>query len=150
VLSTLHTNTAVGAIVRLIDLGVEPFLISSSLIGVMAQRLVRRICPKCAKEVELAPDLKKRFGHMASKIKAHEGAGCKNCRKTGYVGRIGIFELIPVNEQIRELIVQKAPEAKIKEAIASMKGRSMLEDGIEKINKGITTAEEVADAVEIE
>jgi type IV pilus assembly protein PilB len=150
VLSTLHTNTAIGAIVRLIDLGIEPFLISSSLVGVMAQRLVRKICPKCIREAPLGPEMKNKFGAYAAKMKSFAGAGCKNCRKTGYAGRTGVFELIPVNEEIKRLITQKAPEAKINEAVVAMKCHSMLEDGVEKIDKGITTAEEVAAAVEME
>ena len=128
VLSTLHTNTAAGAITRLVDLGIEPFLVASALQGIMAQRLVRRICPDCRNE-----ETKGRY----------RGAGCESCRLSGYKGRIGIFELAPISEQSRSLICQAASEEKIIEQWRSEGVRPLEEDGMSKVHSGQTSLEEI-------
>lgn len=144
VFSTLHTNDAPGAITRLIDMGVEPFLISSSLIGVMAQRLVRAICTYCKeKYVPQKEELISLSMNVEEKIEFYRGKGCPKCINTGYKGRIGIYELLIPDEEIRRLIITRAPlDAIKKEALA--KGLTTLkEDGIKKIKEGLTTVEEV-------
>ena len=155
VLSTLHTNNAPEAITRLMDIGVEPYLISSSVIGVLAQRLVRTICPACKSPYPADPNLLSELGDVeetrpreASKSKEpltlHRGKGCKNCKQSGYWGRTGIFELLFVNERIKQLIAEKASTQVIREAAKKTIGMvSLREDGLRKVLKGITTLEEV-------
>lgn len=141
VLSTLHTNTASGAIARLVDLGVEPFMISSAIIGVLAQRLVRRICPECCDEID--PDYET-LGTLASSIKhCFKGQGCPACRSTGYLGRVGVFEMAPTGESVRKKIASGANEQEIEEEFRRMGVKSLLEDGIDKVNHGVTTVEEI-------
>ncbi|MDP2600609.1 MAG: GspE/PulE family protein [Deltaproteobacteria bacterium] len=148
VLSTLHTNTAAGAISRLMDLGVEPFLLSSALQGVLAQRLVRKICKDCKEEIPLDPD---KLGPYAKLVKkAFRGKGCKHCRLTGYSGRIGIFELAPVTDAIRQLIYKKAPDIDIEKELRKMGLVAIRQDGFRKIEEGITTIEEVLRVTEEE
>jgi general secretion pathway protein E len=122
VFSTLHTNDAASAIARLLDLGIEPYLLASSLMGVLAQRLVRRVCPAC--------------GGRAARA-------CDECRRTGYRGRVGIFELLRVDESIRQRIQARATAADIKAAAVASFMRTLREDGLAKVGRGITTAEEV-------
>ncbi len=148
VLSTLHTNDAPEAITRLMDIGVEPYLISSSIIGVLAQRLVRTICPACKNPYPADPNLLSELGEETSKSKEpltlHRGKGCKNCKQSGYWGRTGIFELLFVNERIKQLIAEKASTQVIREAAKKTIGMvSLREDGLRKVLKGITTLEEV-------
>jgi len=119
VLSTLHTNDAPSSVIRLIDMGIEPFLISSSVIGVIAQRLVRKICPKCKKEIKITPDLKKildEYEINSNEITLYKGEGCPYCKDTGYKGRIAIFELMLITENIRDLISKNATTGKLREA----------------------------------
>jgi type IV pilus assembly protein PilB len=163
VLSTLHTNDAPEAITRLMDIGVEPYLISSSLIGVLAQRLVRTICPDCKTPYPADPNILSDLGDVeksrndgrtdtqpreVSKSKEpltlYRGKGCKNCKQSGYRGRAGIFELLPINEKIKQLISEKASTQVIREAAKKTVGMvSLREDGLGKVLKGITTLEEV-------
>lgn len=144
VFSTLHTNDAPGALTRLTDMGVEPFLISSSVTGVVAQRLVRTICPFCKQETKPSPDLLKQI-ELPPKAEAtfFKGKGCPKCKRTGYKGRIGIFELLLISDRIRELIMSKTSSSVIKEAAREMGLKTLQEDGLEKALKGITTIEEV-------
>ena len=143
VLSTLHTNDAASAPMRLIDMGVEPFLISSTMIGSMAQRLVRRICPKCKTDYEpdrahLPTDLE-----LAPGEKLWRGAGCQNCRNTGYRGRSGLYELMVMSDAIAEKIIERAPSPQIV-AVAKQAGLRLLrDDGWDKVRHGITTPDEV-------
>lgn len=145
VFSTLHTNTAIGAVARLVDLGVESFLISSALLGVLSQRLVRKICPTCRKEIPLMP------GHIAffkkNKIEApkklYKGTGCKNCRMSGYKGRVGIFELVTFNEKLRQLIAERGSEDDLRKEVRAMGVRDIIEEAILKVISGVTTMEEV-------
>lgn len=141
VLSTLHTNTAAGAISRMNDLGVEHFLLSSALIGVLAQRLVRKICPQCKVEEEPSPALIQLVGRAVKK--SYRGQGCKACRMSGYKGRAGVFELAPIDEKVRKLISDKSPDHVIEEEFRKQGIQSLLENGLEKVEHGITTLEEV-------
>lgn len=146
VFATLHTNDACGAVTRLVDMGVEPFLVSSSLIGVLAQRLVRAICADCKEEYAPSPEALKDIGSSGtqqSEVKFYRGKGCPKCLATGYRGRIGMFELMLANEGIRNLITSKAPHEEIKKQAASSGMLSLKDDGLRKIREGITTAEEV-------
>src|SRR5262249_42741892 len=134
-----------GAITRLLDMGVEAFLISSSLGGVLAQRLVRRICSECREEWNVsATVLQKMEALGAAQIKAqyYRGAGCEQCRGTGYRGRIGVFELLAVNPELRELILERRSSAEIK-AAASQDMITMQQDAMRKAADGTTTLEEV-------
>ncbi len=138
VLSTLHTNSASGAIDRLKDIGVEPFMIASSLRGVLAQRLVRRLCQKCKEEI--ATD----NVYNIVLEKSFQAKGCEHCNFTGYAGgRVGIFELIPVNGEIRKLIHQGCGEDEITKYLRSHNVPSIIEDGIKKVELGVTTLDEV-------
>ena len=144
VFSTVHTNDAAGAITRLLDMGIENFLISSALLGVLAQRLVRVICPDCKAEKPLAPALRIEMEHLGKKdIKVYHGKGCKACSQTGFRGRCGIYELLVIDDKIRELILKKST-AQIIRNQARQKGMTTLrEDGWDKVVKGITTVEEI-------
>ena len=141
VLSTLHTNTAIGAITRLTDLGVEPFLIGSSLQGLLAQRLVRKICDSCREEV--VPDFEKIKKMGFPLTKAYRGMGCRECRLTGFRGRFGIFELITVTDKIKEMIEQKISEEEILSYVRKQGVQSIRIDGLHKVQMGLTTLEEV-------
>src|SRR5208337_4478163 len=126
VFSTLHTNDAPGAATRLVDMGVEPYLVASSLELVAAQRLVRLICPKCKAEMPQADTdkLRAEFGEKIPKT-LYRGTGCRNCQGTGYRGRQGVFEMMPVNDEIRALILERASSREIRRA-ATRKGMSSL------------------------
>lgn len=148
VLSTLHTNDASSAVVRLTDMGVEPFLVASSLIGVLAQRLVRVICPNCKEpygpsEVEKSYFLNSSLLDSASSFYLYRGKGCDACLGKGYLGRTGIFELLVVNDPIRQIISLKADAMRIRNAAVSQGMRTLRSDGLEKALQGITTVEEV-------
>ncbi|HIJ70493.1 MAG TPA: Flp pilus assembly complex ATPase component TadA [Planctomycetes bacterium] len=145
VFSTLHTNDSAGAVTRLIDMGVEPFLLASSLEGVLAQRLVRRICPKCRSRYKPDEALVRRLSNSVtidSDAELYHGTGCDECNNTGMRGRIGIFELLRISDKLRKLIASRPTTEKIVKA-AGPGLVSMRHDGIEKILTGITTAEEV-------
>jgi type II secretory ATPase GspE/PulE/Tfp pilus assembly ATPase PilB-like protein len=148
VFSTLHTNDSAGATTRLLDMGVEPFLVSSSVEGIMAQRLVRRVCPQCSQphvpDPSEVPDsfiLNPGETHML-------GAGCRNCRQTGYRGRIGVYELLALDDRLREMIMHREPSTVIAaDAAARGKLSSLLQDGYTKVRAGATTIAEVLRAV---
>lgn len=145
VFSTLHTNDAISAITRLIDMGIEPFLISSSVNALMAQRLVRKICKKCAVEKEPTSAAKSLFEKTDIKLpdKLLYGKGCEACNSTGYKGRVGIIEFVEMTNKLRELTNQKVSTDILKEEAVRSGMQTMRDDGIEKILKKITTAEEV-------
>ncbi len=145
VFSTLHTNDAPSTVTRLIDMGVEPFLISSSVIGVIAQRLVRKICNDCKVSYIPQPNVIDELGVKGDKeqIKFYKGGGCKKCLETGYKGRIGIIELLTLNEQIRDLIVNKASADVIRKSAREFGMQTMREDGLQKVINGVTSIEEV-------
>lgn len=146
VLSTLHTNDAPGAITRLIDMNIEPFLVTSAINCVLAQRLVRKICPFCKISIELYPEILKIFDEFnisISNINLAKGTGCSQCNNTGYKGRLGLFELMIMSEELEKLILQRAPAGKLLE-MAKTKGlKTIKEDGLSKVTQGITTLEEV-------
>ncbi len=147
VLSTLHTNDAPSAVIRMIDMGVEPYLIAATVTGVLAQRLARRVCQKCKQPREIrAADLRA-FGFQVEDpdqmVTIWEGTGCEECRYRGYKGRIGIFELMVVNAEIAELIVRRAPLSDIKEAAKANGMKELREDGLIKVLEGVTTPDEV-------
>ena len=145
VFSTLHTNDSTGAVTRLIDMGVEPFLISSSLEGVLAQRLVRRICPQCQVPAEVSPlvrDKLEALGNQRLTGPFYHGTGCEECRGTGYRGRIGIFELLAVVPELKEMILQKRSNAELK-AAAQKTMITMHQDALKKAAGGVTTLEEI-------
>ncbi len=146
VFSTLHTNDASGTITRLIDMGVEPFLVTSTLEAILAQRLVRKICQFCKEEYTPEPEILVDLGiapEEAKSKKFYRGAGCVKCNNSGYKGRTGIFELLVMNDQLRELIIDKAHTALIKKAAVESGMKTLLQDGLEKIQVGVTTIEEV-------
>jgi general secretion pathway protein E len=144
VLSTLHTNDAPSAITRLIDLGVENFLLSSTIRGILAQRLVRCICPDCRQTGRGAKDARdlSAFG-IGDDIPLSSGRGCILCNHTGYLGRKGIFELLVVNEQVQSLITKNADTQRLREAAVKGGMVSLLKDGVQKVLQGVTTMEEV-------
>ncbi len=145
VFSTLHTNDAVSTVIRLQDLGLEPFLIASTMLGALAQRLVRKICPHCIESYEKELVELQRMGFPVSgegKIELKRGKGCKECRKTGYAGRIGIFELFPMSDKLKKLITEKAADAELRQ-VAIREGMTTLkEDAWQKVKNGLTTVEE--------
>jgi type IV pilus assembly protein PilB len=154
VFSTLHTNDAPSAITRLIDLGIKPFLVASSIQAVMAQRLIRVICDEC-KEVDPSPDpyVLRLCGLTPEKIAGrpvYRGRGCGRCNNTGYRGRKGIFEVMVMNHEIRELAFKRAPTNQIKRAARAAGMRTLLDDGQRKILSGMTTAEEVMRSTQAE
>ncbi|MFZ3064420.1 MAG: ATPase, T2SS/T4P/T4SS family [Nitrospirota bacterium] len=144
VFSTLHTNDAPGAIARLVDMGIEPFLIASSLMVVVGQRLVRKVCQKCKRAYKPTAELLKELEiSETSDITFVEGAGCQNCRGTGYSGRIALFEVLIIDEAIRNLIIAKASTTTIRAAAFKTGFTGLREEGLDKAIKGITTLEEV-------
>ena len=146
VLSTLHTNDAPSSVIRLVDMGVESFLISSSVVGILAQRLVRKICPKCKKEIEMTPEMGKiieNYGVKSDEIKLYKGEGCSFCNGTGYKGRIAIFELMIITDNIRELISKNATTSLIREEAIKEGMQLLKEDGFVKVCQGITTIDEI-------
>ncbi|MBI1747597.1 MAG: type II secretion system ATPase GspE [Acidobacteria bacterium] len=144
VFSTLHTNDAPGAITRLTDMGANDYLIASSLLGVMAQRLVRVICPHCKVAVQPVPEFLRQIGFPYNgDVKFYEGAGCEKCSQTGYIGRLGIFELMPMNEGIRRLTLSKADATTIKKEAVRAGMRTLRDDGWLKVKDGITTISEI-------
>jgi len=144
VLSTLHTNDAAGAITRLDDMGIEPFLISSSVIMACAQRLVRRICTNCREEFVPEPEMLVRLGmEMPEGAIFYQGSGCDRCKNRGYLGRVAIIEALPVSEAIRRLIIKRASAAVVKNQAISEGMRTLRMVGIDKALEGITTLEEI-------
>jgi len=146
VLSTLHTNDAASAVTRLVDMGVEPFLISASVIGVMAQRLARKVCENCKEPHQETPEALSILGYDPKKSgegTLFKGKGCDNCRYTGYRGRLGLYELLQINAEIADLVVRRAPVSEIKQAAIANGMKTLQEDGLAKILDGLTTLEEI-------
>jgi type II secretory ATPase GspE/PulE/Tfp pilus assembly ATPase PilB-like protein len=145
VLSTLHTNDAAGTITRLLDMGFEPFLLSSTLTCLVAQRLIRRLCPQCRKAVtpdSVVADQLRRLRPQGD-ITVYEAQGCKACRGTGYRGRSGIFEIVIISDGIRELILNRASSQEIRRQATKEGMRTLLDDGLEKVLMGVTSIAEV-------
>jgi type IV pilus assembly protein PilB len=127
-------------------MGIEPFLISSSVIGVLAQRLARCICPKCKEAYRPPKDALRRLSEELAEeedLVLYRGAGCDHCRQTGYKGRTGVYELLVVTDRVRELVVRRAPANEIREAARAEGFRTMRDDGIRKVLEGVTTIEEI-------
>jgi type IV pilus assembly protein PilB len=146
VLSTLHTNDAPGAVTRLVDMGVEPFMISASLEGVLGQRLIRKICPECKSPYEPSEAVLLQLGLAPNEIgdkSFYYGKGCDRCNNTGYRGRKGIYELLDITDPIRELINQRAPSVVLKQKAIELGMTTLREDGMRSIYEGETTIEEV-------
>jgi general secretion pathway protein E/type IV pilus assembly protein PilB len=147
VFSTLHTNDAAGAVTRLLDMGVEPFLVASSLEAVVAQRLVRRLCGACKRPATPDPVFLKSVGFPLDALAAggviHEAAGCEKCRMTGFRGRTGLYELLEISDAIEPLILQRSSSTSIKQAAVTHGMRTLRDDGWAKVLEGITTVEEV-------
>ncbi|MBP7633954.1 Flp pilus assembly complex ATPase component TadA [Candidatus Ozemobacteraceae bacterium] len=144
VFSTLHTNDAASAMTRLIEMGVEPYLVASAVIGVGAQRLVRRICPSC--RVSYLPDTAAKAlfaGSFVVPESLTRGTGCLTCRRTGYVGRTAIHEIMTLNDEIHALILNSSPARTIRKAAVASGMRTMREDGLRKVARGVTTVDEV-------
>ncbi|MGN7478842.1 GspE/PulE family protein [Solibacillus silvestris] len=144
VLSTLHTNSAVESVSRLQDMGIEPFLISSSLVGIMAQRLVRKVCRDCG--IEMEPTVREKEIFTANRLvveKVRKGRGCPACANTGYRGRLAIHELLPVDRELKELILNRASSNEISDYMHEAGYNTLLQDGLLKVLEGVTTTEEV-------
>ncbi|HWW02864.1 MAG TPA: ATPase, T2SS/T4P/T4SS family [Candidatus Acidoferrum sp.] len=153
VFSTLHTNDAPSAFTRLIDMGIEPFLVASSVESVMAQRLVRTICPHCKTEQKVEANYLRRIGFPEGEIESAKfwrGAGCEHCRQLGYQGRMGIYELLILNEALRPLILSRAPASTIAQKAIEFGMRTLRTDGWNKVRAGQTTIEEVLRVTQIE
>lgn len=146
VLSTVHTNNAASTPTRLVDMGVEPFLVASPLNLILAQRLVRKICPQCKEPYKPTPEMALRVGFTPTDLEGisfYHGKGCTECNRTGYRGRIGIFEVMPIDSRIRQLIVSRAPDSEIETYANSQGMLTLRQDAIQKLKQGITTMEEV-------
>ena len=153
VFSTLHTNDAPSAFTRLIDMGIEPFLVASSVEAVMAQRLVRTICSHCKQEQKVEHSYLRRIGYPEDQIetaKFWRGAGCEECRQLGYQGRMGIYELLILNEALRPLILNRSPASTIAQRAIESGMRTLRIDGWNKVRDGSTTIEEVLRVTQIE
>ncbi|MBN1405248.1 MAG: Flp pilus assembly complex ATPase component TadA [Candidatus Omnitrophica bacterium] len=152
VFSTLHTNDASGAVARLLDMGIEPYLVSSSVECAIAQRLVRLICSKCKKEIKLDDKLKKELGLKIdySKTKIYQGEGCPACKFTGFKGRTGIYEILPLTDEIRDLVLRRASADQIKQKAVALGMKTLFDDGVEKILAGVTTIGEVLRVTKVE
>ena len=146
VLSTLHTNDAPSSVNRMIDMGIEPFLVASSTNLILAQRLIRRICPYCKSETKLHPEVIRELGldpEESKDLVTYEGKGCIECNNTGYKGRQGVFEVMPISPVIRDLILDRAATSELRRQARAEDMLTLREDGILKLKSGLTTAEEV-------
>jgi general secretion pathway protein E len=144
VFSTLHTNDAAGAVSRLLEMGVENYLLASALLGVLAQRLVRRVCRRCAQPAELGVEARREIGVSGDEsTNVVEGRGCEECASTGYRGRSGIYEFLPVSDAVKGLILERASSGLIKEAAVKQGMRTLREDGWRNVRNGVTTVAEV-------
>ncbi|HNO79344.1 MAG TPA: ATPase, T2SS/T4P/T4SS family [Phycisphaerae bacterium] len=143
VFSTLHTNDSASAATRLLDMGVEAFLVSSSVEGVLAQRLVRRICPKCKEEYAPEPSEVPSDFELPPSGKVHRGVGCRECRDTGFKGRVGIYEFLRITDDIREVIIRQGTAGELLHVARKGGFRAMREDGWDKVREGKTTISEV-------
>jgi type IV pilus assembly protein PilB len=144
VFSTLHTNDAPGAVTRLYNLGIEPYLISASLVGVLAQRLVRKLCPACSEEAAASANvihLAERLGQKIERV--HLPVGCSKCRKSGYSGRVGMYEMLVPDDELRDAVTAGATLNEVRTHAARTGMKSLIEDGFAKIRQGVTTVEEV-------
>ncbi|QMU60508.1 MAG: STAS domain-containing protein [Gammaproteobacteria bacterium] len=148
VLSTLHTNDSVGAVNRMIDMGIEPYLLSSAMIGVVAQRLVRVICPACKTSSLAPPELVKRYGWSEKEaVRLHRGRGCAECYDSGYRGRIGIYEALKTDAELQQLIITNPSRDQLDDYIKKNHVKTLFSDGLDQVREGVTTIEEVTRVV---
>ena len=147
VFSTIHTNDSASTITRLLDMGIEPFLVSSSVEGIVAQRLIRRLCKKCRRPVNLDQGFLKEHGfpieNLAPINPIYEAVGCDECRGTGYKGRSAIFEIMPITDELRPLVVANATASSIKQAALNAGMKTLRQDGWDKVLQGVTTVDEI-------
>jgi type II secretory ATPase GspE/PulE/Tfp pilus assembly ATPase PilB-like protein len=143
VMGTLHTRSAVNAITMMVNLNVEPYLVASSVVGVIAQRLVRKLCPHCVQMIEPDDYLKHQFGIGDDDVLVGRAAGCSKCYQTGYIGRTGIFEIMLVDDDIRQMILSKESDAAIEEASWKKGMRTLWQNGVRKVLNGVTSPEEI-------
>jgi type IV pilus assembly protein PilB len=146
VLSTVHTNDAPGTISRLIDMGIEPFLISSAIVLILAQRLIRKVCMECREAVKVHPQLLIDLGVPPDEVKSfpvYKGKGCSLCNNTGYKGRVGLYEVMPMKEEVKELVLSRASTSEVKKEAIRLGMKTLRQSGIAKIKEGVTTVEEV-------
>ena len=150
VLSTLHTNDAVGAVTRLIDMGVEPYLLSSALLGVIGQRLVRTVCPTCEKQYLASTELVKQYGWQGQRdVKLAKGSGCDECYDSGYKGRMGIHEALMTDGDLQELIISNPSRDELTEYLKKRDFNSLFSDGLDRVLERRTTIEEVSRVIGI-
>jgi len=146
VLSTLHTNDAPGAIARMVDMGIEPFLVSSSVLLICAQRLIRKICPHCKETIQVPADVVHRLGMKPEEVTGQEfyrGRGCSRCKETGFLGRLAILEILPISDAIREQILVDS-SARVLRELAMREGMKTLQRaGMIKAKTGLTSLDEV-------
>ncbi len=149
VLSTLHTNESTGAIARLLEMGVEPFLLSSSLIGVLAQRLVRVLCPDCKTSFVAPPSLVEQYGwDTEASIKLSKGRGCPKCYDSGYRGRVAIHEVLPCDAGLQRFMLTNPTRDELAGFLADQKIPTLFDDGVQRVREGVTTLDEIARVVE--
>lgn len=146
VFSTLHTNSAVGAVTRLLDMGVQPFLLANTIRGIVAQRLVRRICPYC-RQSYIPDEMEQEFLQIDKNISLYKGCGCEHCNFTGYKGRLAIQEVVPFDDEFAKMIFKWQGESELERKIRERGLKTMFLDGREKIMQGLTTTEELMKAV---
>ena len=150
VLSTLHTNDAASSITRLVNIGIDPYLIAASLNAVLAQRLVRKICPKCKEIYPVPENMRKYVENMSGEAEQlYHGVGCDYCRNSGYVGRVGIYEMLIIDDTFRDMINKDSSVSNMRRVFHESKQPSLFEDGLEKVKQGLTTIEEVLRVTEI-
>ena len=150
VLSTLHTNDAASSITRLVDIGIDPYLIAASLNAVLAQRLVRKICPKCKKKYQVPEKMRNYIKRAGIKSKHfYHGAGCEACRDSGYIGRVGIYELLVIDDVLRGMISKDSSVDNMRKVFHKSGSHSLFDDGLVKVNQGLTTIEEVLRVTEV-
>jgi type II secretory ATPase GspE/PulE/Tfp pilus assembly ATPase PilB-like protein len=147
VFSTIHTNDSASTITRLLDMGIEPFLVASSVEGIVAQRLVRGLCKACRQPVEVDEAFLREHSfpveRLATEGPVYEAVGCDECRGNGYKGRTGIFEILPVTDEVRPLIIAHASASDIKQAALETGMKTLREDGWDKVLAGVTTIDEI-------
>jgi type IV pilus assembly protein PilB len=146
VLSTVHTNDAPGTVTRMIDMGIEPFLISSSVILILAQRLIRKICSECREQIKVHPQLLIDLGvppDEAKNFNVYKGKGCAICSGTGYKGRVGLYEVMVMKEEVKELVLSRSSASEIKKEAIRLGMKTLRQSGIHKVEEGLTTIEEV-------
>ena len=144
VITTIHSGTAAGTLARLMEMGLEPFILASSISGVMAQRLVRKVCPRCCEQSAPSEELLQKFGLESSSFPQNKGRGCSECGGTGYKGRTAIAELLMMNDVLREAVLARTPVRELKRIAGESGMRELLRDGLDRVNAGVTNLEELA------